>query len=81
MIDTCRAAELSQAQMREVHGNPNPTESVNMVCNNKRGATKPKSKGKWEPVQSGLCHFCGNAHEFKKEPCPAYGKRCNMWER
>ena len=81
MIDTCLAAELSQAQMREVHGNPNPTESVNMVCNNKRGATKPKSKGKWEPVQSGLCHFCGNAHEFKKELCPAYGKRCNMWER
>ena len=43
----------------------------------KRGATKPKSKAKWEPVQAGECHFCGNAHDFKKELCPAYGKRCN----
>ena len=46
VIDTCRATELSQAQMREVDGNPNPTESVNMVRINMRGATKPKSKGK-----------------------------------
>ena len=63
--------------MREVDANPNLTESVNVVCINKRGATKPKSKGKWEPIQAGECHFCGNAHEFKKELCPAYGKRCN----
>ena len=77
VIDTCRATELSQAQMREVDGNPNPTESVNVVRINKRGATKPKSTGKWEPVQAGECHFCGNAHEFKKELGPAYGKRCN----
>ena len=40
VIDSCRAAELSQAQMREVDGNPNPTESVNMVRITKRGATK-----------------------------------------
>ena len=71
VIDTCRAAELSHAQMREVDGNPNPTESVNVVCINKRGANKPKSKGKWEPIQAGECHFCGNAHDFKKELCPA----------
>ena len=47
MIDTCRAAELSQAQMREVDGNPNPTESesVNVMRINKRGATMSKASG------------------------------------
>ena len=64
VIDTGRAAELSQVQMKEVDSNPNPTESVNVVCINKRGATKLKSKGKWEPVQAGKCHFCVNSHEF-----------------
>ena len=59
VIDTCRAAELSQAHMREVDGNPNPIESVNVVRINKRGATKSKSKRKWEPIQAGECHFCG----------------------
>ena len=63
--------------MSEVDGNPNPTMSGNEVRINKRGATKPKLKGKWEPVQAGSYHFCGNAHEFKKEHCPAYGKRFN----
>ena len=38
VIDTCRAAERSQAQMREVNRNPNPTESVNVVRIKKRGA-------------------------------------------
>ena len=79
VIDTCRAAGLSQSQMREIDGNPNLTESVNVVRINKIGTTKLKSKGKWEPIQAGECHFCGNAHEFKKELCPAYGKRCNKY--
>ena len=42
VIDTYWAAELSHAQMREVDGNPKPTESVNVVVQNNKGYTKHK---------------------------------------
>ena len=45
VIDTCRAAQLSHAQMREVDGNPKPTESVSVVVQNKKGYTKHKYGG------------------------------------
>ena len=81
VIDTCRAAELSHAQMREVDGNPKPTESVNVVVQNKKGYTEHKYKGQREPAHSGECRFCGEFHEFMKELCPVYGKRCSKCGR
>ena len=82
VIGTCRTAELSHARMREVDGNPKPTESVSVVMQNKKGYTKYQYRGQWEPAHSGECRFCGEFfHEFRKELCPAYGKRCSKCGR
>ena len=62
--------------MREVDGKLKPTESVNVVMQNKKGYTKHQYRGQWEPAHSCECQFCGEFHEFRKELCPAYAKRC-----
>ena len=52
--------------MSEVNGNPKPTESVNVVAQNKKGHTKHKYRGQLEPAHSSECRFCGEYHEFRR---------------
>ena len=56
-------------------------QSVNVVVQNKKGYTKRKYRSQREPAHSCECQFCGECHEFRKELCPAYGKRCSKCGR
>ena len=78
VLDTCRASELSHAQMREVDGGVSlptatGTETVNAV--HKARGKKDKSRNRQKSSRSGECKYCGPRHEFKKEVCPAFGKK------
>ncbi|KXJ17262.1 hypothetical protein AC249_AIPGENE8700 [Exaiptasia diaphana] len=77
-IDICRSTESANAQLGEIN------ESFASVCNvdntkekptRFRPQTKPRaSKG---PKES-KCKFCLTTHAFRKELCPAWGKRCSV---
>ena len=62
-------------------GNPKPTESVNVVIQNKKEYTKHQYRGQREPAHSGECWSCREFHEFRKELSHAYGKRCSKCGR
>lgn len=66
-VDLCRASENANKQ-----NNAMKPESVNKV---------EKSESKSSTSNMRKCKFCGKAHEFKKEKCPAYGKECGKCEK
>ena len=59
-IETCKAAESVQAQSKTI----NP-EKISYIAG--RGHKKKDTK---------ICKFCSKPHEFKKDKCPAWGKKC-----
>lgn len=61
-IDICKAGEAASSHKSSLCAQP---EKVNKV------QLKKKKK------KSGKCKFCGEEHEFKKELCPAWGKKCS----
>ena len=89
-LDICRAAEMSQKQLKEVEDLQG--EQVNSLRHYKpRHPRKRKTKQSQQtyprkpPTSTGTrgtgnkqseCKYCGRLHEFKKEICPAYGKTC-----
>ena len=63
-----RAMEVTKGQMTRIKkGGEGTEELVHKVHKNVSQKKNPEEN----------CHFCGKAHIFKKELCPAYGKTCN----
>ena len=63
-----RAMEVTKGQMTRIKkGGEGTEELVHKVHKNVPQKKNPEKN----------CHFCGKAHIFKKELCPAYGKTCN----
>ena len=74
--ELCRAAESMQVQMKVVGDGDNTV--VHAIKADKQqwpsGTSKPEASHK--PTRD--CWNCGRRHQFyKKDLCPAYGKRCN----
>ena len=87
-MDTCRAAETSQAQMKVVE-NTGKTPQVNKLEKKRRqrgktSETTPR-RGDSAGAPGGAsasdkvleCKFCGYEHPFGRDKCPAYGEECN----
>lgn len=78
-IETCRAAESTETQMKIMTEGPSTTESVNAI----QKKNKEKHKFKTKPVSQKEdyvtkvrnCKKCGRSHEARK--CPAFGKECH----
>ena len=68
-VEMIRAAERAAEQTKKIDGE---VETVNAVA---KSSYHAKSSGA-RPPKFGTCKFCGDKHEFIKEKCPAYGKRC-----
>ena len=76
VLDVCRAAELSHAQIREFDGKTLTGDSVNAIQKSKKNSKLRQKTTQQKSDRSHECRYCGTSHEFKKELCPAYGKRC-----
>lgn len=76
-LEICRAAESSQAQIREL--NDTPTEmTVHAVKEKSHLQNDSPSQRSQRQVQFlKECRFCGKAHEKSRFKCPAWGKMCN----
>lgn len=65
-VDICRAEEITEKRSQELNYTV-PESDVNKITKG-----KPRTKHSKPP----RCKFCGDAHEFTKGTCPAFGKRC-----
>ena len=74
LVDECRAYETSLNQLKQIE-NKNDTNNVNKVSKNSSTSASRQTRPNRE------CKFCGLSHEFKKELCPAYGKKCRRCQR
>ena len=89
-IDLCKSLEIASAQLKEMK----EVEVINAVTNEtpSRSGTRPKdgSKGAYgrrtrpslgKAQEGGMlkCKFCCRSHEFRKELCPAWDKKCNKY--
>ena len=79
-IDICRSSEAASSQLKNISDGTNDnTHDVNRVHDH---AKKPQRKTKNDRhprndhLKKKTCLFCGKSHPFKKEQCPAWGKRC-----
>ena len=78
-VDICRASEVSAKQVQEmrspeeVHKVQRAPRAAQQSHNKKYSRPRSQSTGKRPP---GKCRFCGRDHPFKKELCPAFGKKC-----
>jgi len=84
-IDVCRASESATRQLKEFKG----SEEISRIAPKTRGRERQRWKSgdrrqtiRREDPNSGKnfrkCRFCGKAHGFKKELCPAFGKDCKI---
>ncbi|XP_062589079.1 uncharacterized protein LOC134250729 [Saccostrea cucullata] len=69
VIDICRAAEVSESQLREMGDEKN----VHAVRDKKQRYTQKDA----QPQHKGQCKYCGLDHRKGPDHCPAYGKSCN----
>lgn len=72
-ISTGRAMESTVSQLKSMSF-VNPVKSEDDV-------NKITSKPFKKTIRGRICKFCGRDHEFKKEKCPAFGKKCNKCGR
>ncbi|XP_033750517.1 uncharacterized protein K02A2.6-like [Pecten maximus] len=68
-IDICRAAEKTSKQMKAIS-----QEEVQMVQHKEKKESARRSQHRPEPKE---CRYCGTNHVFRKESCPAWGKKCS----
>lgn len=78
-IDTCRAFEQSKVQSQEI--NASATTQIDKVTY-KPGQFQNPSRRRDTPPQPpehlNDCRFCGLAHEWDRNKCPAWGKQCSF---
>lgn len=85
-IDICKAAEMAGQQMKSlksedtVHAIHKPVNT--QFSGSRRGEYPNRGRGRSsshvrEPEKTQFCKFCGSRHVFKKNICPAFGKKCN----
>ena len=74
-INMCRIAELSEIQLQKIGA---PDESIHYARQGAKQKRKTQKKDA-EPKrgQKQKCKYCGQSHEFGKQKCPAYGKKCS----
>ena len=73
--ELCCASESMQVQMKVV-GNDDISAHAIRVDKHRRSSGPPKSEVPSKPTRD--CWNCGRRHQFfKRELCPAYGKKCN----
>ena len=70
-LDICRAAEMSQAQIKAV----SDLNSANVHLVKEKEGKKPTSAPARQQRYP-FC-FCGWKYDGKREACPAWGKKCN----
>ena len=79
-IDICRSSKAASSQLKNISdGTSDNTHDVNCVHDHtKKPPRKPKNdRHPWnDHLKKKTCLFCGKSHPFKKEQCPAWGKRC-----
>ena len=83
-VNMCRADESADIQATEI-GKQNASESevhkVRVDVNNKQNKQSAQQRNNrpvtQNPREIKSCKFCGRSHIWKKEECPAYGKRCS----
>lgn len=81
-IEACRAAELSDLQLRSMEQERSHMDSVNAIGKPpfKRQfstAEKMSAHPRSQAQSPSTCKYCGTSHGWGKEHCPAYGKNCN----
>ena len=79
-VQTIRAHETTSDQMRlmtqqETQSLLQRSADLNAVHDGRRDRQRKI------PPNSGWCRFCGTKHTFKKEQCPAWGKKCQLCGR
>ena len=87
VIYVCRSSETAARQLKEFKG----VEDVKKVTGRKNRATnyqpqrsKSRERNEWKSstdTRQKSCKYCGKAHEFRKELCAAFGKKCNSWPK
>ena len=83
-IKLCRAYEQSNKHVQEIREKDKPVHRVEESRKEKKTTTAVKTKQEWRMGSSHKdrdklekCRYCGYKHEFRKEKCPAWGKRCD----
>ena len=74
-IEICRAAESSQAQMREL--DTTSVQSVHAVENKNYQTSDSRPDRYKKAIIINECRYCGRSHERNKLKCPAWGKVCS----
>ena len=79
-IDICKAAEATKIQMSGIGGS---TEETVHKIQSAKGKSRRYTQSRGQNATDGKasqwtreCKFCGQKHEFIKELCPAWGKKC-----
>ena len=72
-IEICRAAETSQAQMREL--DVSPAQAVHRISVNDSQSSEFRADRRSRIIND--CRYCGKSHERNKLKCPAWGKVCS----
>ena len=78
VLEFARASEVAEQQSKLIIDKSTIEEACAVKTHKKRAEAKQKRpvahQNKKSPSQ---CKFCGKKHEFVKEKCPAFGKKCN----
>lgn len=91
-INICKADESATQQASEigkstdtkedsVHGVRTPRDLTHSQRPQRGPPPQQKPHKGQTPRQIRYCKFCGGAHAWKKESCPAYGKTCKKCKR
>ena len=72
-IDIHRSVGMTATLMDAMGNEPSIHKIGKTNKTGKQKASDPKQKHQW----LNECKFCGRAHKWRKEDCPAYGKQCN----
>ena len=96
-IDICRASETASRHLREIKGSESEDVNKMNTCPRKEGTARGRERSKSrdrkpreqqqqlrrrdDNTGGRKCKFCGKAHEFKKELCPAWNKICTSCQK
>ena len=84
-IDICRSSECTARQIKDMGQQYEDVHSVGKRSQGNRWKLRqraPTEEGRPPRLPTTItCKFCGKKHEWKKEVCPAWGKRCTKCNR
>lgn len=68
-----RSSELSEIQLKEL--------SNNEIISSESNVNKLTKFNTFKKSKENKCKFCGYSHEFKRDHCPAFGKKCSKCDK